>query len=77
MFGRSQIDLSLSFAPPPASGAGAARRVNLLGIIVVIPAQNAALGRQVGMTRHVAAFDPPRVLLMRESSGHAFINTRC
>ena len=43
--GRSQIDLMLSFAPPRASGAGAARRVNLL--IVVIPAQNAALGRQV------------------------------
>ena len=43
---RPQIDLMITFAPPPASGAGAARRVNLL--IVVIPAQNAALGRQVG-----------------------------
>eukprot|EP00964_Phaeocystis_antarctica_P032371 scaffold18330_cov72-Phaeocystis_antarctica.AAC.3 len=32
--------------PPLRSGAGAARRVNLL--IVVIPAQNAALGRQDG-----------------------------
>ena len=48
---RSQIDLLFTFAPPPASGAGAARRVNLL--IVVIPAQNAALGRQVAKARHV------------------------
>ena len=52
--GRSQIDLMISFAPPHASGAGAARRVNLL--TVVIPAQNAALGRQVEKARSDGRF---------------------
>ena len=41
----------ITFAPPRASGTGAARRVNLL--IAVIPAQNAALGRQVAKARDV------------------------
>ena len=35
------MDLSLTFAPPPASGAGATRRINLL--ILLKPPQTAAL----------------------------------
>ena len=57
--GRSQIDLMITFAPPRASGAGAARRVNLL--IAVIPAQKTRpWAAKWEIPRHVAASGPPR-----------------
>ena len=62
----AQIDLSLS-RPPPASGAGATRLVNLL--ILFKPPPNRRVAAQLWANAHMAAISPPATLFFVAPSG--------